>query len=231
MDLNKQILELADEYERYIVDCRRTVHTFAEISMQEFKTKAFIIKEARKLGLPYEEVPTTSVVVTLDTGRPGKHIALRADMDALPMAEAADNLAGVRTCTSEQPRTCHACGHDAHTAMLLGAMQVLRRLEDSLNGVIHFCFEEGEETNSGVDALLAALDKYEIDRIWGIHVYAVLEEGKISVQAGPRMAGYCSARVDFIGKGGHASRPDLAINPLFCSTSFLNNLCGHFAIR
>jgi len=228
MPLNDQILELANEYENYIIDCRRKVHTFAEIGMYEFKTKAFIIEEANKLGLTYEEVPTTSVIVKLDTGRPGKHIALRADMDALLMTESPTNLVGTRTCISEQPKTFHGCGHDAHTAMLLGAMQVLYALKDSLNGVILFCFEEGEEPNSGVDALLATLDKYEIDRIWGIHVYAALEEGKISVEAGPRMAGYCTARVDFIGKEGHASRPDLAANPLFCSASFLNNLCVAF---
>ncbi|WP_186429622.1 amidohydrolase [Clostridium sp. BSD9I1] len=227
MSLNKQILELANEYENYIIDCRRKVHTFAEIGMHEFKTKAFIIEEAGKLGLSYEEVPTTSVIVKLDTGRPGKHIALRADIDALPMEESPTNLVGTRTCVSEHPKTCHACGHDGHTAMLLGAMQMLYRLKDSLNGVIYFCFEEGEEPNSGIDAILAALDKYAIDRVWGIHVYAALEEGKISVH-GPRMAGYCTARVDFIGKAGHASRPDLAINPLFCSANFLNNLCVAF---
>jgi amidohydrolase len=228
MSLNDQILELASEYENYIIDCRRKVHTFAEIGMYEFKTKAFIIEEARKLGLPYEEVPTNSVIVKLDTGRPGKHIALRADIDALPMEESSTNLVGTRTCISEQQKTCHACGHDAHTAMLMGAMQVLYRLKDSLNGVICFCFEEGEEPNSGIVALLEALDKYNIDRVWGIHVYAALEEGKISVQVGPRMAGYCTARVDFIGKAGHASRPDLAANPLFCSANFLNNLCVAF---
>ena len=228
MNLNEEIRQLADKYESYIIDCRRKVHTFAEVAMKENKTHAFILEEAKKLGLPYEEVPTTSVIVKLDTGRPGMVVALRADIDALPLPECDTNLVGARTCHSEQPDTCHACGHDAHTAMLLGAMQVLTQVKDQLNGTILFCFEEGEEPNSGVVALLAALEKYHVDRCWGIHVYAELEEGKMSVDPGPRMAGAAGVGVTFHGKSGHGSRPDLAVNPVFCGASFLNNLSVTF---
>lgn len=224
MNLNDEILKLADEYESYLIDCRRKVHTFAELAMHEDKTHAFILDEAKKLGLPFEEVPTTSVIVKLDTGRPGKVVALRADIDALPLAEADTNLSGPRTCHSEQENTCHACGHDAHTAMLLGAMQILTRMKDQLKGTILFCFEEGEEPNSGVAALLAALEKYHVDNCWAIHVYAELEEGKMSVDPGPRMAGATLIDVTFHGKSGHASRPDLANSPIFCGANFLNNL-------
>ena len=98
MDLKEKILKLADEYEPYIIDCRRKVHTFAEVAMKENKTHAFILEEAEKLGLPWEEVPTTSVIVKLDTGRPGNVVALRADIDALPLEESETNLAGERTC-------------------------------------------------------------------------------------------------------------------------------------
>lgn len=229
MSLNEEILKLADEYESYIIDCRRRVHTFAELASHEEKTKAFIIGEAKKLGLPYEEVPITGVIVKLDTGRPGKVVALRADIDALPLPESEENLAGPRTCHSEQPNTCHACGHDAHTAMLLGAMQVLTRIQDKLNGTVLFCFEEGEETNVGVMALLAALEKYHVDYCWGLHVYAALEEGKVCVDPGPRMSGVAVIDVKFHGRRGHGSRPDLAINPVFCGANFLNNLCVAFS--
>lgn len=101
MNLNEEILKLADEYESYIIDCRRKVHTFAELAMHEDKTHQMILDEAGKLGLPCEEVPTTSVIVKMDTGRPGKVVALRADIDALPLAESETNLAGPRTCHSE----------------------------------------------------------------------------------------------------------------------------------
>lgn len=168
MSLNEEILKLADEYEDYIIACRRKVHTFAEVAMHENKTHQMILEEAEKLGLPYEEVPTTSVIVKMDTGRPGKVVALRADIDALPLEESETNLTGARTCRSEQSGTCHACGHDGHTAMLLGAMQVLFRLKDQLSGTVLFCFEEGEEPNSGVQALLKALEKYHVDYCWAI---------------------------------------------------------------
>ena len=221
---NEEILRLVEEYEPYIIQCRRKVHALAEPCTKEFKTKAFILEEVNKLGLPYEEVPTNSVIVKLDTGRPGKVVALRADIDALPVKENPENLAGPRVCHSEHEGFCHACGHDGHTSMLLGAMQVLTRLKDELNGTVLFCFEEGEEQGTGVDALLAALDKYNVDVCWGLHVYADLEEGKISVQAGPRMAGAAGTYVDFVGKGGHGSRPDMAANPLFAAAAFLMNL-------
>lgn len=229
MSLNEEILKLAGELEPYVIDCRRTIHAFAETAAHEVKTKALILREAEELGLPYEEVPVTSVIVKLDTGRPGMVVALRADIDALPMAESETNLAGPRTCRSEQPDTCHACGHDAHTAMLLGAMRVLARLRDRLNGTVLFCFEEGEEINSGVKPLLDALEKYHVDRCWAIHTYASLEEGKLSVDPGPRMAGGTPIALRFIGRAGHGSRPDLAVNPVFCGASFLNNLCAAFS--
>ena len=221
---NEDILRLAEEFEPYIIQCRRKVHALAEPCTQEFKTKAFILEEVNKLGLPYEEVPTNSVIVKLDTGRPGMTVALRADIDALPVKENPDNLAGPRGCRSEHDGYCHACGHDGHTAMLLGAMQVLTRLKDDLCGTVLFCFEEGEEQGTGVEALLEALKKYNVDRCWGIHVYAGLEEGKISVDPGPRMAGGCGLGVTFKGKGGHGSRPDMAANPVFAGAAFLVNL-------
>jgi len=221
---NEDIIKLVDEFEPYIIDCRRKVHALAEPCTQEFQTKAFILEEVQKLGLPYEEVPTNSVIVKLDTGRPGKVVALRADIDALPVKENPENLAGPRVCHSEHDGFCHACGHDGHTSMLLGAMQVITRMKDQLNGTVLFCFEEGEEQGTGIAALLEALKKYHVDVCWGIHVYAGLEEGKISVDAGPRMAGGCGLGTTFKGKGGHGSRPDMAANPLFAAATFLVNL-------
>ena len=222
------IKELAGQQEDYIIRCRRTIHALAETAAQEFKTKAFILEQAKELGLPWEEVPTTSLIVKMDTGKPGPVVALRADIDALPMKEDPQNLKGPRTCVSSQENTCHACGHDAHSAMLLGAMRILHAIRGQLRGTVLFCFEEGEEPLTGVDALLQALEKYKVNRVWAIHVYAELEEGKISVEPGPRMAGACIPCVRFTGRSGHGSRPDLAINPLFCGASFLNNLCTAF---
>ena len=220
----EEIRSLMDEFEPYIIQCRRTIHGLAELSGQEFQTKAFILEQVKALGLPYEEVPTTGLIVKLDTGRPGMTVALRADIDALPVAESPTNLKGERVCLSSQKGTCHACGHDGHTAMLLGAIQVLCRLKDKLNGTVLFCFEEGEETNCGIMAMVEALEKYRVDKCWGMHLYAGLEEGKVSVDAGPRMAGCLWTTVAFKGRGGHGSRPDMAANPLFAAAAFLMNL-------
>ena len=124
---------------------------------------------------------------------------------------------------SDDPHTSHACGHDAHTAMLLGAMRVLAEQRDNLAGVIYFCFEEGEEDGRGILAMLNQLSAHGVDVCWGIHVYAGLESGKICVSAGPRMAGAAGVGIKVIGRGGHGSRPDMSVNPVFCAASILTN--------
>lgn len=221
---NEDIIRLAEREEDYVIQCRRTVHRFAEVSGKKVKTSAYVREEAAKLGLETESVSATGLVVTLDTGREGPHIALRADIDALPMHEEPTNLKGERTCRSENPDTCHACGHDAHTAMLLGAMKILAERKDELCGVIYLCFEEGEENGGGIEGMLKALDQRSIDAVWAIHVYAGLESGKICVSPGPRMSGAAAIDIRVKGRGGHASRPDLCLNPVFCAANMVMNL-------
>ena len=114
-----------------------------------------------------------------------------------------NNLAGPRVVVSDDPHTSHACGHDAHTAMLLGAMRVLAEQRDNLTGVIYFCFEEGEEDGRGILAMLNQLSAHG-GRLLGIHVYAGLESGKICVSAGPRMAGAAGVGIKVIGRGDMA---------------------------
>lgn len=227
---NELILNEAKELESYVVETRRTIHGFAEISGHEFKTRELIEGELKKAGIPFKEIPTTGVIGILDTGRPGPHIALRADMDALPMPEEESNLAHPRVCRSSTPdKTCHGCGHDAHTAMLLGSVKALARNKDQLTGIIYFCFEEGEENDGGIDAMMEGLNEYQIDTVWGMHVYSAMDSGTICVQGGPRMAGSYVFSFDFIGKGGHGSRPDQAINPVYCATNWYNNIAVAFA--
>ncbi len=228
--MNKQqILETAKQYHDYVINCRRTIHRFAEISGQEEKTSAFILAEVEVLGLPYERAATHAIIARLETGRPGPHILLRADMDALPVPENEQNLAGPRACRSDNPATCHACGHDAHSAMLLGAMKALCGMKEQLNGTVYFVFEEGEEDGRSVLAILDVLEKYPIETAWAIHVYSELESGKISVDAGPRMAGAMGVYMTVHGRGGHGSRPDLSINPVFAAATILPNLAVAFA--
>lgn len=222
--LTNEIIRLqAEAQQDYVIESRRTIHRFAEVSGKEFKTSAFIEEEIKKAGLPYEKADDTGWIAILDTGKPGSRIALRADIDALLVPEEPNNLAGPRVVVSDDPHTSHACGHDAHTAMLLGAMRVLAEQRDNLTGVIYFCFEEGEEDGRGILAMLNQLSAHGVDVCWGIHVYAGLESGKICVSAGPRMAGAAGVGIKVIGRGGHGSRPDMSVNPVFCAASILTN--------
>ena len=220
---NEEIRRQADLLNQYVIDCRRSIHRFAEVSGNEFKTSAFIEEEIKKCNLPYERVADTGWIATLDTGKPGPKIALRADIDALPVPEEENNLAGPRCVRSDDPKTSHACGHDAHSAMLLGAMRALVDNRDSLTGQIFFCYEEGEEDGRGIWQMLEAIKTKGADVIWGIHVYAGLDSGKICVSAGPRMAGAARIKLRVVGKGGHGSRPDMAANPVFCAAAILTN--------
>ncbi len=211
-----------------VIGHRRTIHRLAELGGKEYKTRDYVLEKVRHLGLPYEMVTETAVLVTLDTGRPGPHIALRADMDALPLREHPENLKGPRVCVSEQENTCHACGHDAHTAMLLGSMEVLCSCRDSLNGVVYFCFEAGEEVGTSVRQMMEALGRRKVDTVWALHVYAALDAGKIGIRPGPCMAGFAGIDITVQGKGGHGSRPDLSVNPVFAAASIVANLPGVF---
>lgn len=222
--INDILKQRVDELEDYAIGLRREFHKHPELAGTEVWTSNRIKEEIEKLDLPYEMVSTTGMIATLETGRPGTQLVLRADIDALPVLENSCNLLGSRTVVSEIEGLSHTCGHDAHMAMMLGAMKVLVELKDQLSGTIYFCFEEGEETGTGIEGMLAALSKRKVDAVWALHVYSALDAGKISVDKGPRMAGACGIDITVNGKGGHGSRPDLSINPIFAASSILNNI-------
>ncbi|HHX28901.1 MAG TPA: amidohydrolase, partial [Firmicutes bacterium] len=216
--------DLATKYEQFVIGLRREFHANPELGMQEKETSARIIKEIESMGLPYEIVGPYGIIATLKGGQPGKTIMLRADMDALPTKEDADNLAGPRPVVSCKEGVAHLCGHDAHVAMLLGAMKGLVELKDHLSGTVLFCFEQAEESGGGIDFMLEALSKKTVDGCWGIHVYAGLPSGTISVDPGPRMSGAGGFDVTIRGKGGHGSRPDQTIDPIQCAAQCVTNL-------
>ena len=222
------IISHADDVKQLVIEHRRRIHTFAELGGKEFKTKEYILKIVKRLHLPFEEVTETALIATLDTGKKGPHIVLRADIDALPIKENPQNLCRTRTCMSERENTCHACGHDAHCAMLLGSMEVLCSIKEELSGVIYFCFEAGEEVGTSHRQILEALSKKRVDTAWAIHVYSALESGKIGICEGPCMAGFAPLELTIKGKGGHGSRPDLSINPVFAAAAIAANIPGAF---
>lgn len=226
MELYQEIIKGAAALSQEVIRLRRIIHSYAETAGKEYRTRQLVCDRLDALGIPHVDVTETALIGIWDTGRPGKRVALRADMDALPMAENPNNLKGPRTCVSAQADTCHACGHDAHTAMLLGSITLLRSLAPSLCGIFYFCFEAGEECGKSVVQMMERLVPLKPDTVWGIHVYAGLASGKISVDAGPRMAGGAVLNIRVNGRGGHASRPDRAKNPVYTAADIVTGIPG-----
>ena len=222
----KAIHDIVAALEPKLVEERRHFHVHAEISGQEVETAAYVAAEMSKLGMePRWLKEPVAAWYLLDTGRPGKTLALRADMDALAMPEEDCNLKGPKAAVSQNEGACHACGHDGHTAMLLSVARALAENKDKLNGRVIFIFESGEEASPSSYPLFVEMLKAEKpDAIWGMHVYAFMDSGTISAQAGPRMASAGSFNIKIIGRGGHGSRPDQSINPVVTASEIVAKL-------
>ncbi|MCR5372577.1 MAG: amidohydrolase [Solobacterium sp.] len=230
MFTNEFIQQAAAEVHDYVIEMRREMHKRAEVAPNCVRAGAFIREQLDAMGIPWEPVENHGCFATLDSGRPGPHIGLRADFDALPMPEDECNLSQKRIVMSDTPdKTCHGCGHDAHTAMLLGAAKILSANMDKFDGIIYLAFEDGEENGTGWPGMEKVLKTKQIDTFWGIHVWADLPSGTICVQEGPRMAGGIGVDITFVGKGGHGSRPDQSANPVFMAANYLNNLAVAWA--
>jgi amidohydrolase len=210
-----EIVESAEEIAPGVVADRRYLHQHPELGFQEENTARYVAERLRAFGL--DEVSTgiakTGVVGVLRGGKgPGKCVLLRADMDALPIEE--ENAVEYR---SENPGVMHACGHDAHTAMLLGAARVLAGRRDEFAGTVKFVFQPSEEANGGgampmIEA--GVLENPKVDAAFGIHVGSAIPAGVVAVRPGPIHAAADGVRVTLRGLGGHAARPQMAIDPI-----------------
>ena len=201
---------LSDEALDEVVRWRRHLHRHPELSFQEHETAAFIAGALREIGLdPTEGVGGTGVVAHVHGGRPGPTVALRADIDALPIQEAT----GLEF-ASEVPDVMHACGHDVHTACLLGAARLLHENRERLPGTVRLVFQPGEETiPGGALAMIEAGVLGEMDgvpapaRMFGQHVVPQLPAGVVGVRPGPFMASADELYLTLRGRGGHAADP------------------------
>ena len=212
---DNEITRYAESLQDYMVEMRRKFHEHPELSGEEHETRKILIEEIEKMGLKYRLLPGTGIIAFIEGAQPGKNKLLRADIDGLPVQEEEVNLSGhEKVCVSKEPGRCHACGHDVHMTVQLGTMKLLTHFKDRLKGTVYCCFEEGEETNCGIATMMEALQDYQIDECYGMHVYNLLEAGKVDIQAGPRMAGMLRFGVKFKGRAGHGSRPDQSLNPI-----------------
>jgi len=224
-DMNARLL--AERHEQYVIDLRREFHRHPEPSGEERRTSSRVVAELESMGIPYEVVGECGIIAKLrGCGSTGNTVMLRADMDALPIQESVRNLAGPKTVISNVPACAHLCGHDAHTAMLLGVARGLAETQDELQGDVLLCFEQAEETTGGIAPMMLALEAQNPKAVWGIHVYSELPSGAISVEPGPRMSGMTAFSVTLRGSGGHGSRPDQTIDPLLCAAQAVTDLCS-----
>lgn len=217
----------AKEIESYIVDWRRHFHTHPELSGEEFETIKTLKAEFDNLGVEYVEIPNGGLLGKIVGNLPGdKSVMLRADVDALPVIEQDDNLSGPRVCKSSVDGVMHACGHDGHMAMLLGAAKLLNDKKDEFGGTVYLCLERGEEGTGNVKYIFAYLDKYDInpDSVFGIHLLSTQKTGTFGISDGPMMAGAQAFSITIEGKGGHGSRPDQSINPIDAFAAIYNYL-------
>lgn len=205
--MTSDILAKALEIKDYIVQAKRRMHREPELSMREFKTTAFVKSELEAMGvrmIPFDsEVGVLGIIEGEKKGE-GKVSALRADMDALPIQETAD----VPDC-SVVPGVMHACGHDCHTAMLLGAAKLLVSLKKEFSGTVKFIFQPAEENLGGSDLMIRAgsFENPKVDAIFGIHGHSGFDVGQMAFREGPSMASSDFFKVQVKGIGGHGAYP------------------------
>ncbi len=204
--------------EEKIIEMRRHLHENPELSSQEFETQKYIMKQLDELGIPYEKVGTTSLVGHIKGSKPGKTVALRADIDALPIIEQSG-----ASYSSKNEGVMHACGHDGHTAMLLGAAKMLTDVKDELKGEVRLLFQEAEETFSGAKKIVADGGMDGVDAVFGMHGMPI-ETGYYDMTPGYRMAGCDTIYVKFAGVSGHGSSPHLAKDTVLPAAEFVTQL-------
>lgn len=223
-ELKTLILQKSEAIFEELRTIRRHLHQYPELSFEEYQTCAFIQDTLKKWGISaIKTIATTGTLVTLEGKNPSKRtIALRADIDALPIQE--QNNCSYR---SRNAGSMHACGHDAHTTCLLGALKILHDTRDKWEGTIKGIFQPGEEKNPGGASWVirdGALKNPDVDAIIGLHVHTDLPVGQYSFRAGCVMASADELHITIKGKGGHAAAPHRSIDTIFVATQFINAL-------
>lgn len=219
------MLKYEENINNYIVKCRRDLHRIPEIGLNLPKTVEYVKNELTKMEVDYTEFKNcTGLSALIGKNTDGKVIALRADMDALPIKEEAD------VDFKSKNGNMHGCGHDAHTAMLLGAAKILKDNEKNLNGIVKLIFQPGEEYGGGAKVMIdeGVLENPKVDAIIAQHVMPIpqFKPGQILVKKGGMMASSDIFKIKIIGKGGHASTPELTKDPIFMANQVVNMIQG-----
>lgn len=235
VDMSAEINSATEKILPQVVEWRRHLHQYPELGNREIKTAAYIEKHLRRLGLEVRtKVAKTGVVGILKGDLPGAVVGLRADMDALPVSERVNLPFASKEKTEyngQQVGVMHACGHDSHVAMLLGTAEVLSKMKNKLRGTVVFIFQPAEEGppagEEGGAALMVkegVMDNPKIDAIFGIHINAQTEIGKIRYKSGSFMAAADWFTIKVKGKQTHGSTPWTGVDPIAVSSQIINGL-------
>jgi hippurate hydrolase len=223
MELKQNIQEKAKNYSEKFIQIRRHLHAHPELSYQEFETSKFVQKQLEEMGIAFENIATTGVLGIIKGRNPDSRvIALRADMDALQITE--ENK--VSYC-SQNIGVMHACGHDVHTTILLGAAQILNELKNEWEGTIKLLFQPGEEKNPGGASYMirdGALENPKPSGIIALHVHPGLDYGNLSFRKGRVMASADEIYMTIRGKGGHAAAPHLTADTILIASQLIVSL-------
>ena len=218
-EMKQKLIEEAKDLSSYVIEKRRHIHMFPETSFEEEKTASYIEEELHKIGYATKRVAKTGVLTILKGKTEGKTVALRADIDALNITEENDI-----PYKSKIPGKMHACGHDAHVAMLLGAAKILFKFKEHIQGTIKLIFQPAEEGGGGGKKIVEEGHVDDVDVIFGIHVWHELPAGVIGTRPGPMMASADDFEITIKGKGGHAASPHQTIDPTAVLTDIYNAL-------
>ncbi|MBO3117487.1 amidohydrolase [Winogradskyella sp. DF17] len=234
-DHSEAVNKKADKIEQKVIAWRHDIHQNPELGNREFRTAALVAKHLESLGIDVQkEVGVTGVVGILKGDKPGPVVALRADMDALPVEEKNDLEFASKVKTTyngKETYVMHACGHDGHVAILMGVAEILSEMRSDLKGTVKFIFQpaeegapKGEEGGAELMTKEGVLENPKVDVIFGLHMDALTEVGQITYRPAGIMAGVNDMKITVKGKPAHGSTPWLGVDPVLVSAQIITNL-------
>lgn len=218
--IHNGLKELIGAYSDELTELRRKLHREPEVSWEEYKTTQFICEYLNGLDIPFKRTEPTGVIAEIAGVKPGKTVALRGDMDALQVEELNKNL----PYASLENGKMHACGHDAHTAMLLIAAKALNEIKEELPGTVRLLFQPAEEVAEGAKMMVEQGAMEGVENVFGIHIWSQMPTHKVSCIPGPSFASADIFKVTFKGKGGHGAMPHDCIDAAIVASSFVMNV-------